>query len=307
MDKRWFLVGLVVSLGCGGTPAAVDSGAGTDTGPATDVGPVDAFMAPTPALALMGGGTPDYSCIGTATAPTPGAEVSATLRAVEYLSGAGVTNQVIEIWTNNLIGATCAAPDCMMVTTDTSGEASFSAAANGWYAYRLPASTGTAQVLAYNRPFPSADGSDEQVTAFSMTTISTVSALLFRDFSATAGAASGTVLDCMDRPVMNASVRLFRDGVEVVGGPRTDRTTPRITGLQGTAPTASGLTGDGGTFVGANVPTGNYRVEIYGSMTEGATPERVGCEEGMIVGGGITVFTVGGVRADYPSGSGCGT
>lgn len=305
MDKRLLLVGLVVTLGCGGTPAAVDSGAGVDAAEPTDVGPVDAFVAPTPALALMGGGAPDYTCLGTATAPTAGAEVSATLHAVEYLSDADVTSQAIEVWTNNIVGATCAAPDCMMVTTDASGEATFSNEADAWFAYRLPASAGTAQVLAYNRAWPSAGGSSVQITAFSSGTISTVSALLGRMFSATAGAASGTVEDCMGRPVMNASIRLFRDGTEVIGGARSETTTPRITGLQGTAPTASGLTGDGGTFVGANVPPGNYRVEIYGAMTEGGTPAMIGCEEGMIVGGGITVFTVGGVRSDYATGSGC--
>jgi hypothetical protein len=293
MDKRWLLVGLVVLLGCGGST------------PATDAAVSDAFVPPAVALALMGGGTPDYSCLGTATAPTAGADVSATLHVVEYLSTADVASQPVEIWTNNLIGSTCAAPDCAMVTSDASGHATFSAPADAWYAYRLPASSGTAQVLAYNRAWPSAGGSDEQVTAFSMGTISTVSALLARDFSATAGAASGTVEDCMGHPVMNASIRLFRDGTEVIGGPRTDRTTPRITGLQGTAPTTSGLTGDGGNFVGANVPAGNYRVEVYGAMTDGGTLELVGCEEGMIVGGGISVFTIGGVRSDYPAGSGC--
>ncbi len=308
MDKRLLLVGLVVLLGCGGSPAPADDAATppVDTGvEPTDTGPADAYVAPQPALALMGGGVPDYSCLGTATAPTAGADVGATLHVNEYLSSADVTSQVVEVWTTNVIGTTCAAPDCMMVTSDAMGDVSATAAADAWFAYRLPASAGTAQVLAYNRPWNAAAGGTITITAFSSGTISTVSALLARDFSAAAGAASGTVEDCMGRGVMNASIRLFSGGAEVVGGPRTDRTTPRITGLQGTAPTASGLTGDGGTFVGANAPPGDYRVEVYGAMTEGGAVELIGCEEGTIVGGGITVFTVGGLRGDYATGSGC--
>jgi hypothetical protein len=303
MDKRLLLVGLVVTLGCGGSPTMNTP----DAFVPTDAGPVDAFVPPTPALVLMGGGAPDYTCLGTATAPMGAADVTASLHAVEYLSDADVASQVVEIWGTNVIGTTCAAPDCMMVTTDAMGTVDFSAPAGAWYAYRLPASAGTAQVLAYNRPFPTAGGSEEQVTAFSMGTISTVSALLRRMFSATAGAASGTVQDCMGRGVMNARIRLFVGGTEVVGGMPSETTTARITGLEGTAPTSSGLTGSGGTFVGANAQPGNYRVEVYGTMTEGGDAELIGCEQGMLVGGGITVFTVGPLRADYPAGSECET
>ena len=295
MDNRLLLVGLITTLGCGGTPATpTDAAVGGD-----------AFMAPAPALALMGGGVPDYSCIGTATAPAATAPVAATLHANEFLSSADVTMQSIEVWTNNVIGTACAAPNCMMVTTDAMGDVMATAPGTAWFAYRLPASTGTAQVLAYNRRWNATAGGMLTITAFSSGTISTVSALLARTFSPTAGAASGTVEDCMGRGVMNAQIRLFTGGAEVIGGAPADRATPRITGLQGTSPTASRLTGDGGTFVGANVPPGDYRVEVYGTMTAGGTPMLVGCEEGMIVGGGITVFTIGGVRSDYAAGSGC--
>jgi hypothetical protein len=154
-------------------------------------------------------------------------------------------------------------------------------------------------------------GGNLATAGFSTSSISVVSTLLGRRFqAATAGAISGQAADCNGHAMANAEARVFHGATQVVNGPACDQTSPRITGLEGTAPTSRhpGLTGSGGTFVGANVPVGDdYHVELWGVTTAGSAPRLIGCEEGRVVAGGITVLTIGPLRSDYVAGSACAT
>lgn len=304
MDKRLVLSCLVaICVGCGGTTTPTDSG----TTPGNDGGSVDMGMAGSPVLAVASPNTIDLSCLGTATVPAGGADTTATVAITEYVSMGAVADTTVELYTNDDPTGTCASPDCVMGTTDSMGHVDLVAPAGGWVALHILPSAGTAEVLAYNQDWPTAAGMTFGSYAFSSSSISLVSSLLGRTFqTATAGAISGQVNDCMSHNVANAEARVFHGTTQVVTGPSSDRTSPRINGLQGTNPTRSGLTGDGGTFVGANVPVGDdYHVEIWGTQTAGGTAELIGCEEGRVVAGAITVLVIGPLRSDYPAGSAC--
>ena len=81
-----------------------------------------------------------------------------------------------------------------------------------------------------------------------------------------------------------------------------------IGGLEGTQLTRTHLTGQSGNFVGANIqPSDDCHVEAWGVRTEGAESELIGCTEGRVVIGGITVSLVTPLRSDYAPGSRCAT
>jgi hypothetical protein len=315
MDKRLAIVcALAMGVGCGGGNTTNDAamtaddsgGGGTDAACVATDGGVPTF----PALAVPSGSTIDFSCRGHATMPAGGAATSATLVVNEYLStSTAISNTVIDIWTNDMVGTgACSTPNCVTVTTDASGHATAMAPLGGWVAYHLHPSSSTAEVLAYNMPW-APTGGNVTTAGFASSTISTVSALLSRTFSmTTAGAVSGQVTDCMGHDVQNAEARVYMGTTRIMSGPNCDRSSPRITGLEGTMPTTRnmGLTGSGGTFVGANVPAGDsYRVEIWGMQPGGTAAQLIGCEEGRVVAGGITVLAIGPLRSDYATGSAC--
>jgi len=329
MNKQMILGCLLaVSVGCGGGGNGTDAGsdAPTDTNATvedTNVPPVDSAVCattdagmqamPTEALAIQTGTPPvaapaDLTCLGTATIPTGGAPASATLTVTEYVSMTAIGSTPVEIFTNNVIMGACTGANCVMGTTDASGVVTLSAPAGGWVGIHLPASAGTAETLAYNQVWPAAGG-NLATAGFSTASIGLVSSLLGRSFqAATAGAISGQAADCAGHAMANAEARVFHGTAQVVTGPSCDHTSPRITGLQNTNPTRAGLTGSGGTFVGANVPVGDdYHVEIWGVVTAGGAPELIGCEEGRVVAGGISVLTIGPLRSDYATGSACAT
>jgi hypothetical protein len=307
MDKRVILGCLMaLAVGCGGgTTPGNDSGVTPPTdGGGNDVGSTQMV------LAVADPDTIDLTCLGTATRPMGGAATMATLSVTEYVSMMPVTATTVELYNTDAITGTCASPDCAMGTTDSMGHASLMAPAGGWVAVHLLASADTAEVLAYNQTWPTTGGATFATAAFSSSSIGLVSSLLGRTFdSAHAGAISGQVNDCMDHNIANAEARVFHGTTQVVTGASSDRSSPRITGLMGTSPTrAPGLTGSGGTFVGANVPPGDdYHVEIWGITTAGGSPELVGCEEGRVVAGAITVLVIGPLRSDYAAGSACAT
>lgn len=305
MNKRVVLACLMaVSVGCGGSTPAADTGpVGTDTGPGmTDTGPVTP-----PVLAVASPNTIELGCIGTATRPAGGASTMAQIAVTEYVSMQPITSTTIELYADDAITGTCTAPNCVSGMTDAMGHVTLGALAGGWVGLHILPSADSAEVLAYNQTWPTTAGATFATAGFSSGSIGLVSSLLGRTFqTATAGAISGQVNDCMDHHLANAEARVFRGTTQVVTGPSSDRTSPRITGLMGTNPTRQGFTGDGGTFVGANVPVGDdYHVEIWGVRTMGGAEELIGCEEGRVIAGGITVLVIGPLRSDYAAGSAC--
>jgi len=298
----------------GGTDASTDGGTDASTDASTDGGTVspcammDAGMMAMPATALtVAIGSPDLSCLGTATAPIGGATTSATLTVTEYVSMTAIGSTPVELFTNDTIMGACAGASCVMGTTNAMGVVTMSAPAGSWVGIHLRASAGTAETLAYNQVWPSTVGGHLATAGFSTSTIGLVTTLLGRTFQpTTAGAILGQVTDCAGQSMANAEARVFHGATRVVSGPSCDHASPRIAGLQGTTPTRSGLTGTGGTFVGANVPPGDdYHVEIWGVATAGGSPELIGCEQGRVVAGGISVLTIAPLRHDYVAGSPC--
>jgi len=323
MNKRMILGCLLsVSVGCGGGNTTSDSGpvpvdmggspvdsavcANTDAGMQTMPSAPLTIQTGTPVMAVPG----DLTCLGTATRPAPGAATSGTLQLNEFLPpNAATASTMVDIFSDNTIADTCAPPNCTSVTTDASGQAMASIPAGAWTAFHIHPSAATAEVLAYSFPWTSTAGGTVSTASFSSSTVTLVSTLLQRTLQATtAGAISGQVNDCMGHHLANAEARVFHGTTQVVNGPACDHASPRITGLEGTSLTRDGLTGPSGTFVGANVPVGDdYHVEIWGVTTAGSAPRLIGCEEGRVVAGGITVLTIGPLRSDYATGSACAT
>lgn len=312
MQKRLMMICLLAAVGCGGGTTATDSGTPNDTGSTVDTGPAtDSGPAVQPALEAYDGSTPatlDLSCLGTRTVPMGGADNMATVTLTEYLTHSPISGATLEVWTNDAPMGACAAPNCVSGMTDMMGHVALSAPAGGRIAYHITG-MGTAEVLAYNFTWPAAGTSTTSTAGFASSTISTISTLLGRTFNAAAaGAASGQVVDCMGHTVKNAEVRVFNGTTQIMNGPASDRMSPIVVGLEGTSPTTrqGGYSGSGGTFVGANVPPGDsYHVEIWGVRTAGSAAELIGCEEGRVVAGGITVLTVAPLRSDYAAGSAC--
>ena len=323
MNKRMILGCLLsVSVGCGGggdTPDAfvppVDMGPGggpvdtavcanTDAGMQTMPSTALTIQAGTPVMAVPG----DLTCLGTATRPAGGAATAGVLTVTEFLPPSAATaSTMVDIFSTNVITDTCAAPDCMTVTTDAMGQAMATLPAGAWTAFHIHPSAATAEVLAYSFPWTSTAGGMVSTNSFSSSTVTLVSTLLQRMLqTATAGAISGQVNDCMGHHLANAEARVFHGTTQIVTGPACNHASPRITGLEGTNLTRDGLTGPSGTFVGANVPVGDdYHVEIWGIPTAGSAPRLIGCEEGRVVAGGITVLSIGPLRSDYVAGSAC--
>ena len=303
---------MAMAVGCNNAPTTTpgnDAGGGNDAGTTPDGGGGnDAGAPPRPALTVASPNTLDMSCAGTATRPAGGADVSAQIVVTEFISPNPATASTdIEIYTDDVVTGTCTG-SCVAATTDASGHATVMAPAGGWVGLHIPAGqTASAEVLAYNQVWPATAGADFPTYSFSMQTVNLVATLLGRTLqSDTAGAISGQVSDCMGHNIQNAHPRVFHGTEEIVTG--TGNTSPRITGLEGTSPTRAPyyLTGMGGTFVGANVPAGDdYHVEIWGTTTAGGDEELIGCEEGRVVAGAITVLVIGPLRSDYEAGSAC--
>lgn len=287
-------VGALTGIGCGTTTAAVDAGPRTDTGPAPQ------------AVVATAGGTVDLSCVGTATTPTPGAPTAASLHVYEYLSHAAITSGRIELFTNDRLAATCTAPDCSAYVTDASGNVPLVLGAGQWFAMRLAESGQSAPLVVFDQPWV-ADSGEVSVPAFSPSTINEVGMLISRTFDASSLACvSGRAVDCAGHVLANVRPRVFVDGTEVLSGALSDRSSPRITGLEGAGPTRTGLTGSSGDFVGANIPvSASVRIETWGTLTADTEPVLIGCMEGSTVVGGITATVIGPLRSDYAAGSGC--
>lgn len=273
-----------------------------DTGPREDAGPIVQ-----PLVATVGG-TVDLSCVGTATLPASTTPVTATLHIIEFLSMAAITGNGIDIFTNDVITDTCAAPDCTHYNTDASGDLTLTLSSGNWFAYRLSASGQTAPVISYDLPWITTAGETPMPAyGFSPGTITAVGMLFNRTFQADRfGSMSGRAVDCAQHPLANVRARVFVGDTEVLTGPLADTASPRITGLEGTAPTRNSLTGQSGNFVGANIPPSeDAHVETWAVRTAGGEPELIGCTQTRVLIGGITLAIVSPLRSDYPAGSRC--
>ena len=223
----------------------------------------------------------------------------------EFLSMSAITSNAIDIFSTDVITDTCVAPTCTRYTTDASGNATITLSDGGWFAYRVAASGQTAPVISYDQVWMGAR--TQPAYAFAPSTINEIGLLFNRTFQfSTSGSLSGRAVDCTGNALNSVRARIFVGDTEVVTGPLADQTSPRITGLEGTMPTRNALTGPSGNFVGANVPPSeDAHVEAWATLTAGALPQLIGCTQGRVLVGGITLAVVGPLRSDYPAGSRC--
>lgn len=322
--RRFFLVaGLCGLVGCGDSTTATDAGGNTgndsgsamtgDDGGSTMTGS-DAGGSPPPTLYAMAMGTAaDFSCSGSATIPAGGAATTASIRAEEFLTRDGAGMRValpsvrIQLFSDNIIADTCAAPNCTEVTSGANGTVSGSLDAGQWFAYRMVENSGamSVEVLANNREWAGTASEVVSATGFYASTVSMVRGLLGRpDVAASSGSTVGTLIDCMGRPVGGAEIRMFQNGSQIQSGTTSDSTL--VTGLtMSNTPTSNRRTAVPGTFVGTNLPAGDIRVEAWGVLTAGSEPVRIACEEARMVTNGVSIVGLGPVRNDYAATSGC--
>jgi hypothetical protein len=292
-----WLGALMVIAGCNPPTTTV----APDTGPREDGGRVMPVVA-------TAAGSPDYSCLGTVVPPTGGAPVSGTFHLYEFISNAPIRSNMIDVFTDNVITDGCSAPTCTTYSTDDMGNLALNLPSGSWFGFRLQESGQTATVLGYNQPWVTAPG-ELIAPGFAPSTIAMVGRLVGRTFQAdTLGSMSGRTTDCTGATVANVLIRVFVGDTEVVTGEIADPAAPLISGLEGTNVTRNGLTGTSGNFVGANIPpSDDCHVEAWGVRAGGEAPSLIGCTEGRVVVGGITVSLTGPLRGDYAPGSRCAT
>ena len=313
--RGWTLACAVLALaGCGSNnPAPTDAGMVVDTdGGATGT---DAGSTPTlPVASVMGGGAPDFSCLGTRTAPAAGAEIAVTAAFTEAVSGSTLPNGTsVDIFRSNIISETCAAPDCTTVTANAMGEVMAMLPASAWFAYRVAGSTATTSsapvtTIGYNRGAPAAAGSAGQ-SYISRQTIGLIPGLFGRMRVPGTTIVSGAIYDCADQPIAGAIARVFRDGTEILSG--TGAMDPFAGYFAGATPSMRARNTDAmaGRFAFANIDVtpDPVRVELWAVRTEGAAPERIACEEVQPAADAVVIITELPLRADYAAGSGCGS
>lgn len=313
--KKLLGLGCVLMLAaCGGdggtdsgtpldTPGGTDTPSGEDAGGGCGTDGLDCLETET--------GAPDFTC--TPTAPT-GEDRTITFRLVSRGTSTTPFMGSFEVWTNNSIGADCAAAatDCQAFTTAADGTVMGTVPGN-WYAYRAAASATarTFETVGYNRQ-PAAAGGTDDITAIDTTifnvAITSIRTGLTRD---TADAILiGDMADCMGDGLAGVTVRFFDSaGTELLSG-----TGPTDMGVAyrvgGALPSARLRTTDtSGGYAAANVPVGDGTVNVvtYGTMMMGGAREVIGCEQVSVSAGAITVLSLGPSRSDYTAGSFCAT
>ncbi|HJL16338.1 MAG TPA: hypothetical protein RMH99_11815 [Sandaracinaceae bacterium LLY-WYZ-13_1] len=324
--NRWWILGWAVMLGVsvaacdGGDDGDEDAGPddgedsgmmmmGEDAGP--EMGPAVGSGAMLDALDPA-----DYACRGSVMAPADdGADVSFT--AVAEVFGSDPTafaeGLTVQFYPGNVPASDCTG-DCQEVTTDSSGEADVTDAAESWYAYRIVGGEGLVSgapqdfitTLQVNEQAPAAAGESVTLTAVPESLRNTIITLLGVTQEEGTATITGTVVDCAGDSIANATVRVFADGSEVdLGGPGT-RNGPREFYFNGEQfpRGAQEATHVDGLYGAANVPvpaSGEVRVEIWGSLTEGGAAEMLGCETVPVAEDGISIVNVGPTRSDGPA------
>lgn len=307
-ERRLILAGAIAALGgCGGNGSMMGM---PDAGLHYAV-PSEAAMVDTDDDGMVDAPA-DLSCLGMRTAPTPGDPVMFNAHIYDFQMGTGsnVANIGVDIFPDNLVTEDCSGT-CVSGTSDAMGMLPVTAPANGWFAYRVAAGTGTSPMtpvltIGYNRQAPSMAGATIDLPSVSSQTIGFIPSLYRRMRVAGTGIVSGSVTDCMGRPIAGGVLRLFREGVELIPGP--GMTDFFVGYFNGTVPDVrADWTDEGGIYASANVqPTeAPVRVEIWAVPAEGQEFQRIACEEVRMFADAVTIISVGPLRADYPSGSGC--
>lgn len=309
------LAAFTALAGCSGTPSDMDTG--------TPMADGAVVFPPTPALSV---GTPSnptaspasFACIGSATGPMPAADVSYTFQLRGFGSGDAVRDTDVWFFPDNVVRETCTG-NCQEFTTDSMGNAMVTSPANGWYAYRVFFHMGGSMASTYvdsvqiNEPAPGPSGGSVDANAVSTATLNLIPAAI-TGVPRPAGTAlvAGEIRDCDDNAVRGGIIRIFTDaGVEILSN-WEDGTAPQMRYFDGeeNPDDRSTFTQVDGLFASINLPAPEtgiapMRVESWGVLTEGGTPQRLGCEEVGVYADGVSIVNVGPLRNDYPAGHPC--
>ena len=306
------VLGAAALLGCPTTPR-------TDAG----LGDTPSVLPTTPPLTT---GTPsnptespaDYGCLGTASGPAPGADVSFSFQLRGFGSGDEVRTARVHFFPDNVPSLECTG-SCIEVTTDMMGNATVTAPANGWYAYHVfdrmggSASSTYVDSVQINEPAPAASGGTVEGNAVSAATLALIPAVFTGGIRPPGtGLLAGEVQDCDGTAVRGAFARVYNaDGSEIISN-WEDNAAPQIRYFDGeeNPDDESEHTQVDGLYGAINLvaPEDGFdivRVEAWGVVTADTAPVRIGCEEVGIYADGVAIVNIGPLRNDYPVGHLC--
>jgi hypothetical protein len=303
--RETMILACVVTLlaGCGSTPMT----------------PADGGIPVVVEVAQVAGGAPDFSCLGTLTAPVAGAPIEMTAAFTEAVSRATLpAGARVEFFPGNRILDTCVEPDCFTTTASATGQVMVTLPASSWYAFRVneggAATTEPVETVGYNRPTPAAAGVAPE-GFISRATIGLIPMLYSRMRVPGTAIVSGAVYDCNGHAVGNAKVNVFRGENEIIQG--TGASDPFVGYFMGSSPcptrcrdTDMGTAADptlGARFAFANILASDepVRVEIRATLAEGEEPTLISCEEIDAIADAVAIISMRPVRSDYPAGSTC--
>lgn len=305
------MLGLYGCDGDGGTDAGPpddDGGGGTDAGGGGG-DPVVQYLDD-----MMMLQNADFSCRGSATAPTAGADVTFDAVAGVFGSEDVAEGLTIQFYPDNqvMVDGTCN-PPCIEGATDAMGALSVTAPADAWYGYRIEGGmamvNGLPQefitVVQTNEEAPAMDGDSVGMSAITAALRDQIVLLLGTSAEPGTATITGFNFDCNGEAVANANIRVFDDSGQVEIG--FVPSGPREFYFNGDQfPQGSQRrTNTDGLYGVANLPipaSGGYRVEIWGAVEDGMPAEMLGCEQIDVVADGVTIINVGPTRSDGPSG-----
>lgn len=311
--------------GCpGGTTTPPDAGP-----PPTDGGGGHVF----PTLPRATNGTPampeaslaNYDCVGTRTAPTPGANVSYTFELRGFGSGDAVANARVFFFPDNVpqtVDCTSASPtctgSCITFTTDSSGNGSVMGPASAWYAYSICPRPGATMASTYvdslqiNESAPAAGGTAVEGNAVSVSTLNLIPAAFGFTRVPDSAIVAGEISDCDGDQVRGGYVRLFdASGAELLSVPDVNDA-PHIQYFDGNENPDGSTTFSqvDGLYAAANIPApasgfAAVRAEAYAVIEDGGAPVLVSCESVGVYADGVSIVNLGPLRSDYPAGHPC--
>lgn len=317
----------VTSAACGGTSNTDAGGTAADAHVASGEDASGGYSCPVTAGCVVAsrgeaGTTPaDFSCRGTQTAPTPGADTTATFR----LSVFGQDGQIapgtrVQFFRENVISETCAAPGCTEFTTGSDGTyGPVTTHGGGWYAYRVFERTGGTRAttftdsVQYNELAPTAAGGTLEGNAVAFSTIDLIPLSLGLERAPGTTILAGRVQDCTGEDVGGAFVRAFRsDGTEIAEASEVDALGPhyryfRRIGADSNPSNEQPYTNYEGLYAAMNIPVGAdlIRVEAWGRRTGDDAPVLLGCEGVLTLADGVTILNIQPLRSDYDASHPC--
>lgn len=315
MKRLWWSLVCLLALGVASACDNGDNGemdAGRDAGG----GGEDSGPPPTPIVLATDGDdqvAPDFTSCQPRTAPAGSGDSTFTVTAEDFFDNNPVEGLQVQFFPDNTpsLDGTCTGT-CQAVTTNASGQATVMGSAGAWYAYRVLAgegiNTGTPAdyigVVQVNEETPE-DGGDATLNVVKNMTRNLILSLLGVSAEDDTAVVTGVASDCQGRDLANVTLRIFDSTGEIDLGFAS--TGPRAFYFDGNS-TPSGrqrLTNTDGLYGAANVPLpadNTLRVELWGTLTEGGSPEMLGCETVQVGADGITIINVGPTRTDGPSG-----